>query len=64
MTCSDVVGEKDAEQGRHSTPLAGGCGRAVWQQRAPPPRKSMTQTEVACMGHASGGLVGGQQSSE
>ena len=54
VTCSDVIGEKDAEQGRHSTPLAGGCGRAVWQQRAPPPSD------------ADGGgvrLVGGQQSS-
>ena len=37
VTCSDVIGEKDAKQGRHSTPLAGGCGRAVWQQCAPPP---------------------------
>ena len=31
---------------------------------APPPHKSMTQTEVVCMGHSSGGLVGGQKSSE
>ena len=28
------------------------------------PHKSMTQTEVVCMEHPSGGLVGGQRSSE